>query len=814
MSAHHRHLGLAFAGLALATAGCSQGVISTGVRAFNRPGTFAFVCLERATGEPLPLASCVRSTDDTNRDDDTVALHALVTQEARGEIAAVDLVARRVLDTDPRLPGFSFVPVHGTPSALAVGEVAPRCAFVAARASHTVEPIDLHRFRVESFGTGDDFDELTFDGEPTALAVSPDERTLFVALGETGTIARVPIGDDGCTLGSPEIITLSSALPTPVTAQPPDLVRVCPADFAVAPSAPAVARDLMVAGEPDAVSLAISADQGVVYVADGRLPLLHRVSLDGTVLDSFDVGATLSEISVTPPVPDEYASGAPTSTFVYGIDAADGTVLAVDVTDGRPSTGAVVVVDATSSTRPDRIPFASPARMLRVITPGLEISGALCDPSAALPGGTPAPGTLRGVFLAVGLGDGSVRFVDIYDLDAPCRGRAYGGAVGEDCTSPSTAGDAFVYVRRHRPRAGIVTSNIGASVTTATFGVAGSSLAIGNDGSDSATATPNLAAIDCPEGLSQLFPRTADPARICGMSDPFAVVAETWTAVWEGPFYGVSGTAGNFEVDGDIAHFDARLDFCTAGVLGAEDAAAVPAELPESRLPGDVLVITTPVRTEKLEGEPGRRCAAVVGVSASTDAQEPITIPFRSAEVRSAAIPTPYIGRLELALDEPLLDRDQFDGATLTLRDVLACFDDELVTFEIHARGSFLVRGARSGSAHRVVANATTGRCEIDASLPVVRQLRAVPGRTFQTEDVAFQLDSAPTLATTLTFAIGNVPTQLGYDAGSCGTGTSRTTAIPADVRYSPISSRLYLLDASRRGLVEYESGVASICYE
>ena len=135
---------------------CSNQKTPAAPYAFSRPEHLGFVCLDplgTAEQDPaafengpvsgdigirplvLPLACCALSPTlsssnpaltysacpkELKKEGVTATLHALVTQSTRGEIAAVDLVANRVIDNDILVPGFTFVDVGGLPTAVVV----------------------------------------------------------------------------------------------------------------------------------------------------------------------------------------------------------------------------------------------------------------------------------------------------------------------------------------------------------------------------------------------------------------------------------------------------------------------------------------------------------------------------------------------------------------------------------------------------------------------------------------------------------------------------------------------------------------------
>ena len=140
---------------------------------FERPSYVAFLCLHETDGA-LPLSRCAGQDDDDIDEDRVIAMHALVTQSSRGEVAAVDIEEAEVVGPERTLgcvieissmmfdPG--VVLRHSPPprSWFAVGSIDPatrgREDEVAAllRCSGTVEivddiqaTIDAHRWKPE-----------------------------------------------------------------------------------------------------------------------------------------------------------------------------------------------------------------------------------------------------------------------------------------------------------------------------------------------------------------------------------------------------------------------------------------------------------------------------------------------------------------------------------------------------------------------------------------------------------------------------------------------------------------------------------------
>ncbi len=773
----------------VALASCSQTPITATVRTFNRPVQTTFVCLETATGNARTRTDC--TPDASGVVPTGLAMHALVLQEARGEVASVDLVARTVIDSDPSVPGYSFVAVDPLPTAIVIPAVTPSCAFVASAGADSINAIDVHLFRRESASTATDFAPLALPGAPTSMVLDPSETALWVALPERSSVARIEI--DGCVFGAIEEISLDFTVPPSLVAPSSDdatTARYCPADFAAAPLPTLVARDvapLDVVARP-----AVLAVGRELLIGDRALPLIHRVDFAARVpLAPFSIGATVRALAVTPDLPNSYDPGATErSRYVYAIDDEDGTVLAVEYSDPATATfGAVLPIGPASSRRPDRMPFLAGARTLEIVQPQfdeLDPFARVCNP-ADISDDVVAPSfqTLRGVFLVAGMTDATVRFVDVFDTDAPCRGRVEGD--DDDCTNTA---ETFVYVRRHHPRMGERRTTIGVTANDVSFLVNGATVRLTD-------TSEELARVACPAPLTGIFASSTDgTARVCGHADPFEAVLEIWQAAWQGTLQGTASSTGNIEqLDASTVALDSRIDFCGAGVLGSDDVASAPD--PEGTFGGDVVAITTTLPMAMSEDE---RCQAVAGLEGSNQSARPVLVPIRAASTRPDGLREPYRGRLLFDATAPVLDRAT---AGLTLADVLRCFGDELVRFDVRTRGSFSVIGSRSGQRHRVVRGAD-GSCEIDETLPVTRQGRARAGEQFTNELVSFQIASPPSSdSTELRVTIGTVPATLNLDVGvSTGTAT-RLLALPSDIVWNAVNQRLYVVDVERRGLIE-----------
>jgi hypothetical protein len=161
------------------------------------------------------------------------ALHAVATQSTRGEVAAVDLVNRRVLDSDKQVPGYTFLDTGGLPTAIVVPshmpralrsdgsgmalEAGPAWTYVASAEQMQVRAIPTCRFRSGTL-CGPDLEPLNGNSRDP-LASTYDERTrvqlpsppadmqlgpgptgqadesLWVSLPELGVIARIDLAE-------------------------------------------------------------------------------------------------------------------------------------------------------------------------------------------------------------------------------------------------------------------------------------------------------------------------------------------------------------------------------------------------------------------------------------------------------------------------------------------------------------------------------------------------------------------------------------------------------------------------------------------
>lgn len=770
---------------------CRQsGTVVTPLR-FDRPRAIAFACFNTETGLFVQLRQCEGLEEVST---DTLGLTALVAQTARGEVAAVDLRTGRVLDSDPVVPGFTFHRVGIDPVAIVVPPDAPAVTYVANRGSRTVQWMPTADFRPDAAGLTASSGQVVLPlGAPSHLLLSEDGTMLFAPVPDESAIATIPILPDG-SLGEPTLTTLSATIPAAVAAAATETFeRICNSAGALREPTvvPPRSTDEFI-GLPAAPTRAIlDSVSGELWISDANLPVVHRLMIDAlgvTELASLNVGAPISDLSLTPIVPaalGDTPESAPTR-YLYGLDADEGDVMAVDALDTSATFGAVLPVNAGLDT-PDRIHFSSRVRALAVMdaTPGGSVCAIGSDEEAAA-----APDTLRGVFLAVGLADGSARIVDVYDLDASCRG-------GSDCSSSLSASDVNVYVRRHEPRVGALLSLPVSLSTAPSFAFETIPGTLEDSGRESTHAGPGLQPLSaCPEHMSPVWPTGAQDGGasgpvICASSDPWELAPERWTASWEGALPGnlppgrlvstLDGAEGPWmSLPGGGA--------CVRGVLGAAEAATLEADDPLSGYGGDEVVVTAelPRETENLED-----CAAFVSPTDGTS-RAPVGFVILAASDDRL--------RLGAALGDYSFER------------VTGCFPD-LVDFEVRSRSAYTVTGSSSGLLHRLTADAD-GRCMPDPSVAVdptdprtYRPNRAVALTRFDNGLVSFQIQHndavpAPSARAVLSLTLSQIPPGLGASMRALE-AAGATGAVVDELVWSPTDLSLFGVDGHGDRLVQ-----------
>jgi hypothetical protein len=393
-----------FAALVLLCA-CSNQKTAAAPYAFSRPEHLGFVCLdpkgsatkagpaadpdEDARPLVLPLACCALSPtlsssnpeltykggcpDEFKLTGVTATLHALVTQSTRGEIAAVDLVANRVIDSDVLVPGFTFVDVGGLPTAIVVPTerkltvdaatvtVGPPWTYVASAEELHVRAVASCRFH-ESGVCGPE-KRLSETDVKVPLPSAPADMilvkdALWVTMPDLGLIARIDLGSnwqEPFKLGADKkpatptffaLNSLAGLAPKPAVPEAEVYQTSCGLGYAVQPGLEYLTLPSAPLAEPGATprptKMRFDATDSVLLVADQQQSAVRAFTVgDAGELVAHGVlptGAPVRDFVLTPEVPvlvgeapfthlsDLPDPDAPTVRYLYGIDDRDGSV--------------------------------------------------------------------------------------------------------------------------------------------------------------------------------------------------------------------------------------------------------------------------------------------------------------------------------------------------------------------------------------------------------------------------------------------------------------------------------------------------------
>lgn len=765
---------------ALALTACGQDPIVVAPRSFERPGRMAFACLDisQTPAAARPLEDC-RADADGNLDDG-LALHVFVVQSTRGEVGAVDVTNRVLLDSDPTIPGYNFLPTGEFPVDIAIPKTPLEgdeqiYAYVANYGSRDIYAMPVTRFRSRLDIADTEFERIALPAAPSAMALSPNGKHLIVTLPSEGALLEVPLLAGG-TFGTPRTIALLGDVgeaPAPIL-EGSTFERICTTER-IASFDEAATRPQPAAGTPSPLDVVLdtAGETPELLVTDGVLPIVHRFAFDendSLVEESspITVDSPLTTLALTPPVPRS-AIDPSLVRYAYAIDR-DARVLAIRW-DGEAAGSSVVVAPATENGA-DRVSFDALATSLSVISVDYDAAsptGNLCAPGD---GRTVGPANLRGVFVGVTLTDGTLRILDVYDLDAACR-----GAEGECADAPGVnSSDSVTYIRRHMPRVGgIVQKRLGLSSAPLFFATA-SQWSVDVQGATNPEAVPDLVSLgdDCGSSrLLQAFPPIGEgEPRICVLADAWNLRGQRWAARYQGNY--ASGFSGTLSEDGEVT---TTPGLCARGLMSRATTEAASEAAPERRLAGDLLVVTSnplPSMKDDAECVPYR-------------SEDPITNTTRSVAFR---VDGAFDDRIVIG---EMVGRGDLTDTQRSIAGVLRCYGSRIV-FALAPENAYAVIGESIGFVHRVHAN-DSNECVVDETLDVRRQGRAVQGARFENFQFAFELSTTSTTPsdTRLEFATGNLPSVLGVDVGM----------LPVSASYSPYDSRLYVVDSAQRGLVQ-----------
>ena len=731
-------------------------------------------------------------------------------------------------------------------------------------------PTDLALHELASVG------EVTRDQEDRVTGATGDiaYRFLYAAIPELGEIAQIPVitttGPDGMSnvhesLGTPQFISLTpydcasvTPVPSPASTES-DYHRICPEDFesregrfikTVETTQTCV--DGPEPGRPSPVALTVDygiaedPSDDVLLVADANQPVIHRFTLfsnGATEIEPIVSGTPTLDVDVTPFVPatSDPDDQAATDRYLYAVSATDSSVFAIDYAEDPPGTpdderefGAVLPVLAGVSARANeeniesrnRVRSAfSNARSIEVISPFYNLepdpdTGGARVPEEDLCSSSDGdafalaqnPRNMRGVFLAVSLSNGTMFFLDIYDLNAPCRGGE--GAIA--CSLAETGSDQFASIRRHRRRFGFTPATFIAIDGTPSlqFNTAPGKLdetsgdPLNSDG-------PGLEFISCPASMPgerssmiNVFGVNAAPsdddALICTSSQVWSNFTQRWDARWGGLIPQSEGGLGLFSdesFDGQPGNWflGGDVPLCQVGVLGPQPGPPVDSDLSIDLLDsygGDRVLITGELPPNTRDDP---NCKQFEELEEDID-DFPVWFPIIRA----------FNNQLEIG---PSTNPNRY-----TLDEVRFCFN-QFTEYQIHTRNVYTVTGTTSGFIHRVVPDPTTGECVFDDTRPVMGDDTGevldvdtfLTGRAFEdaqfiNPSVSFQIGPFPpeTSLTDSTVALlnFNILNQFGVEV--LDTSTTRRS-LPASMLFSDEQDQLFFVD--------YEAGVRRIVF-
>ncbi|MEM9190047.1 MAG: hypothetical protein AAGF12_12765 [Myxococcota bacterium] len=747
---------LAAAALLVWGAACSGDEFEVQPRSLNQSSALAFVCYaEDSMGVvpggprivPAPQSACAPAAPNEPPRFLSPLRHALLTQEGRGEVAAVDLDSERILDSNLQVPGFTFVTAVELPTDIVIPdgteERPPRFAYVAGSGSRDILALPLGRFPEGEPDNGLLEQRLSVSGSgaPKDLALSEDGTRLFATIPEAGLVLAIALDEEG-NMGAVSPLILDPTVPEGVAAaprpvycadctapeEPASLEALCndPFDRGQGPEPLLPREPVSLGATPRPSDLEVAGN--LLLVADADLPVIHRIDIETlALLPSFNVGVPTTEVVMTPLVPALPDDMEATEQFIYAIDAVTSEVLVADAT-----TGAVLPVSRAPTTI-DRVNLPTPAVALGVLTPGTPENEADDD-------------VLNGVFVAVLDSRGAVRIIDVHDADVSRR-------IDEVCDTSE-----FFGVARHRARLLDLDEPVSLSGTPSITTDAN----VGQDPIEFAEFTT------CPPDMIQAFPDPDDEGQpeVCAMNDPWVARSEIWTADWEGVIPATAGARGRMmPPTGETARFEGEVPFCDRGVLGADTGVS------------DLLVLLGPL-------PPGPEVPA---------ACDPFRDDLEDSGLRRIAFPIQrsFNGVLEVGLTE----RNGQSWQT-----AFDCFGNELVSYEIRAGGSYTVLGSSTGFEHDVVpdpmaATPEEASCVRATANPFTS--RAFVGAVFDNGRVQFQLNGTPPVdsETTATFTLADAPAPL---AASVGQNLS-------EVKFDEISETMLVLDFQIQGLTVFD---------
>jgi hypothetical protein len=341
------------AGTALSGA-CSQTPVLVPLRSMERPKDVDFICLHQLADhwEGASLEKCAVTPDQGGPVSGGYHLHAVVTQISRGELAVADVGTfptdsnnTSLIKVDPRIPGYSFLPVGAVPSDV-VADPMGKAVFVASGSDPRIDIIPAELLRGPIDTTAEQGDESPWphialdpkvDGVASGLAIvrEGDTRKLYVVLTDakdaTGKqlppkIAVYDLGENALTptkIGDIALDTTNAPdLPwAPLNCGPTSFdftnkTVTRPGDpwwiayekqcFPDTPPSPVSSGSYKAPAATESHLAGIAVASGKIFAADDKSPVIHVFdAATGREERRIPVGSPTSRVAISPPVPDE-----------------------------------------------------------------------------------------------------------------------------------------------------------------------------------------------------------------------------------------------------------------------------------------------------------------------------------------------------------------------------------------------------------------------------------------------------------------------------------------------------------------------------
>jgi hypothetical protein len=396
-------------------------------------------------------------------------------------------------------------------------------------------------------------------------------------------------------------------------------------------------------------------------------------------------------------------------------------------------------------------------------------------------------------------------FLDVYDLNAPCRG----GEGATACTLAETGSDQFASIRRHRRRFGFTPSTYISIDGTPSLQFNATPGAIDEfTGVPLSSDGPTLEFIECPPSQFNVYGIPINTENedadglICASSQVWSSFTQRWDARWQGLIPHTEGGLGLFadeSYQGEAGSWFLAGDvpFCRVGVLG-----------PQSGTPSG-----TGLSIDELQAYGGDRLV-ITGELPPATRDDPDCEDFVDLldDIDDRQVWFPIVR----AFNDQLEIGPAPNGARYTLEQVRSCFN-QYTEYQIHTLNAYSVVGTSSDFIHRIIPDPTTGECVFDDSRPLdttepfdvdtFLTARAFPGTQFINPLASFQISDfaeniTPTDSTVVLLNF-NILNQFGIEVLETSGGSFRS--LPASMLFSPDRDEMFFVD--------YDVGVRRIVF-